>query len=83
MLLLRLQDYLLFIKRKTESELVHVAWWSHSWKMGELGMVMHVFHSCTLTEETGGSLWIRGQPGLYTAFCLLSLYVVAFLITKP
>lgn len=28
-------------------------------------MVAHTFNPSTLQAETGGSLWVSGQPGLY------------------
>jgi hypothetical protein len=31
-------------------------------------MVAHVFHPSTQEAEAGGSLWVRGQPGLQSEF---------------
>ena len=39
-------------------------------------MVAHIFNPSTQEAEAGGSLWVRGQPGLYNEFQDNQKYIV-------
>jgi hypothetical protein len=45
-------------------------------------MVAHSFNPSILGAESGGFLWVQGQPGLHNEFQDIQNYIVKFYLKK-